>query len=260
MTVKKLISVLLCAALLLCFAGCAKKDASDATPTIETPETSGVLFLSIGAEFKVIYDTEGLVVAVEAISDDATEIVSSYSDAIGTACDTVVSTLVAKTVELSANGDNRVVVIKQASASGAPSAKFLEDVRMDTAEATDFEVVLILADTLTEDGNISADAAKDILTRQLKLTDVAMTCSEIVDDRYTLTFETDGAEREYQVDAFTGTVILQASADDYIIPDFDNLDAEPDVGYDDPSNDPANDNYVDSPLDADPFEDMEEDQ
>lgn len=259
MTVKKILSVLLCAALLLCFAGCAKKPVTEVTPTFETPEASGVLFVSIGAEFKVVYDTEGLVVAVDGINDEANQVIFTYSDAIGAACDTVISKLVEKTVELSANGNNRVVVIKQAPSSNAPSAKFLEDVRLDAAGATDFEVVLILADTLTEDGNISADAAKDILTRQLKLTDVTMTCSDIVDDRYTLTFETDGAEQEYQVDATTGTVILQSSADEVVIPDFDNLDAEPDVGFDDPANDPANDNFVDSPLDDEVFEELEED-
>lgn len=260
MTVKKLLSILLCAALLLCLAGCAKEPVTEVTPTVETPEASGVLFVSIGAEFKVVYDTEGLVVAVDATNDDANQVVSAYSDTVGAACDTVISKLVEKTVDLSANGNNRVVVIKQAPSSNAPSAKFLEDVRLDTASATDFEVVLILADALTEDGNISADAAKDILTRQLKLTDVTMTCSDIVDDRYTLTFETDGAEQEYQVNAATGTVILQASSDEFITPDFDNLDAEPDVGYDDPANDPANDNYVDAPLDEDPLEDLEKDQ
>lgn len=258
MTMKKLLSALLCAALLLCFAGCAKEPTNEVTPTLDTPEASGVLFVSIGAEFKVVYDTEGLVVAVEGTNDDAIQVVSAYSDAVGTACDVVVSKLVEKTVELSANGNNRVVVIKQAPGAAAPSAKFLEDVRLDTASATDFEVVLILADTLTEDGYISADAAKDILTRQLKLTDVAMTCSDVVDDRYTLTFETDGAEQEYLVDAVTGTVILQASAEDIVIPDFDNLDAEPDVGFDDPANDPANDNVLDSPLDEEIIEDTSE--
>lgn len=253
MTVKKLLSVLLCAALLLCFAGCAKEPANvEQNPTVETPDTAGVLFVSIGAEFKVVYDTEGLVVAVEATNDNANQVVSAYTDAIGSACDAVVSKLVEQTVDLAVNGLNRVVVIKQAPDAKTPSSKFLEDVRLDAAGATDFEVVLILADTLTEDGYISADAAKDILTRQLKLTDVTMTCSDVVDDCYTLTFEIDGAEQEYRVDAITGTVILQDSADDIIIPDFDNLDAEPEIIVDDPASDPANDNFLDAPQDEIP--------
>lgn len=252
MTARKFLSALLCAALLLCFAGCTKEPVTNVTPTFETPETAGVLFVSVGAEFKVVYDTEGLVIALDGTNDAAGEVVSAYGNANGAACDAVVSKLIKDTVDLGSNGSNRVVVIKQTPDSKTPSANFLEDVRLDTASVTDFEVVLILADALTQDGYITADAAKDILTRQLKLTDVTITCSDVVDDRYTLTFETDGAEQEYQVDAVTGTVILQTIADEFVDPDLDNMDGgEPDDDIYDPDGDPANDGFLDSPMDED---------
>ena len=93
---------------------------------------------------------------------------------------------------------------------------FLEDVRIDTVAVTDFEVVLIPADALTAEGYITADAAKDILTRQLKITDVEMTCSEAEDGVYTILFERDGAEQEYKVDAVTGTVMLESLPSDLL--------------------------------------------
>ena len=248
MNARKILSALLCAALLLCFAGCAKEPVTNVTPTFDTPETAGVLFVSVGAEFKIVYDTEGLVIALDGTNNAAGEVVSAYGDANGAACDAVVSKLIKDTVDLGSNGFNRVVVIKQASGSVVPSANFLEDVRLDAASATDFEVVLILADTLTQDGYISADAAKDILVRQLKLTDVTITCSDVVDDRYTLTFETDGAEQEYQVDAVTGTVILQTVVDEFVDPDVENMDGEQEEEIYDPDGDPANDGFLDSPM------------
>ena len=216
---KMILSVLLCAAVLLCFAGCEKEPATNVTPTFNTPEAAGVLFVSVGAEFKIVYDTQGLVVAVDGMNDAANETLATYTDAAGAACDSAVSKLVETAIELGTNQRNRVVVIKQAPDSQVPNANFLEDVRTDTVAVTDFEVVLITADTLTADGYISAEAAKDILLRQLKLVDMTVTCSNVKDGLYTLTFETDGAEQEYQVSAVNGTVVLEESLDDILSPD-----------------------------------------
>lgn len=247
---KKILSILLCVTLLLCFAACGNEPAPEATPTFDTPEVAGVLLVSVGAEFKIVYDTQGLVVAVEAMNDAANEAFAACADAVGAACDTVASKLVKSAIDLGSNNANRVVVIKQAPDAKVPSANFLEDVRVDTAAVTDFEVVLIAADTLTADGYISADAAKDILTRQLKLTDVTMTCSEVKDGLYTLTFETEGAEQEYQVDAVSGTVVLEATAEEDPSTDFENPDEEPQEEIiEDPAGDPANDEILDTPMD-----------
>ncbi|MBR2637114.1 MAG: hypothetical protein IKD34_08785 [Oscillospiraceae bacterium] len=249
---KKILSFLLCAALLLCFAGCTKEPASNVPPAFDTPEAAGVLFVSIGAEFKIVYDTQGLVIAVDSMNAAANETLTTYTSYAGSACDTVVSKLVETAIDLGSNQSNRVVIIKQASDSQVPSANFLEDVRVDTVAVTDFEVVLITADTLTVDGYISADAAKDILLRQLKLTDVTISCSEVKNGLYTLTFETDGAEQEYRVDAATGTVVLETNTGNEIIPDLDIPDdgGEPQEEImEDPAGDPANDGQLDSPMD-----------
>lgn len=251
---KKLLSILLCMALLLCFAGCSKDEPVPTQPPVSnTLETAGVLFLSIGTEFKVIYDTDGLVVAVEGMNETASDILVAYDNAIGTACDLVVSDLIKRSIEAGKHPQTRLVVIKQAPDSKSPSAAFLENVRIDAAAVTDYEVVLILADTLTENGYITKDAATDILTRQCKLTDVAVTCSEAEDGFYTLTFEIDGAEQEYKVNAVTGTVVLESLPSDFAIPDIDDydpLDREPqDTEPMDQFSSPEYNDYLDSPLD-----------
>lgn len=257
MHIKKLLSILLCTALLLCFAGCKDKEEASAptqAPVASTPETAGVLFLSVGTEFRVIYDTDGLVVAVESTNDTAAELLSSNDDAIGTACDLVVSDLIERSIAAGKHPQTRVVVIKQAPDSASPSAAFLENVRIDAAAVTDYEVVLILADTLTQEGYITADQAKDILTRQCKLTDVNIRCSDVEDGFYTLTFEIDGAEQEYKINAVTGTVVLESLPSDFAIPeieDNDPLDMQPmDTEPMDQFSSPEYDGYQDSPFEG----------
>lgn len=223
---KKILSVLLCAALLVCFAACGNQ-ASSATPTFHTPETAGVLFVSLGAEFKIVYDTEGMAVAVESTNDAAIAVVSALGNVSGTACSAVIGKLVETTIEQGSNQLNRVVVIKQAPGAQAPTDPFLEDIRLAAAAATDFEVVLVTADRLTAEGYISTDTATDILLRQLKLTDVTVRCSGVENGLYTLTFEISGAEQEYRLYAATGTVILETETEDVFSPDGDNMDGEP---------------------------------
>lgn len=258
MKMRKLLSILLCAALLLCITGCKdKEDTSTPAPTqalvSDTPEAAGVLFLSIGTEFKIIYDTDGLVVAVDSMNDTASELLSSNDDATGAACDVAVSDLIRRSLDAGKHPQTRVVVIKQAPESGAPSAAFLENIRIDAAAATDYEVVLILANTLTDEGYITADQAKDILTRQCKLSNVDINCSAVEDGFYTLTFEIDGAEQEYKIDAVTGTVLLESLPSDFDIPEIEENDPL-DLGPQEPENmdqfsSPEYDDYQDSPLD-----------
>lgn len=222
MNLKKIFTSLLCVAMLLALVACGNDSASTTKPQAENaPEAAGVLFVSTGAEFKVIFDTEGLVIAVDSMSDSAAEILLDYPEAIGLPCDKVVSNLVTLTAESGLHLATRVIVIKEAPGTKVPSASFLESVRVDAAAATEFEVVLITADTLTGEGYITADAAKDILTKQLKLTDVQIACSEAVDDTYTLTFEEEGAELEYKINAVTGTVILENPVSSGDAPEFD---------------------------------------
>lgn len=218
---KKILSIVICAAMILCLVACGNASAGKATlPQIDDAEAAGVLFVSIGAEFKVIYDEDGLVMAVESTEDAFDEISDTYSDAVGSPCDTVVSQLIKRTIEAEKHGATRVVVLKQAPGSKNPSANFLEDTRVDAAAVTDFEIVLISAKELTAEGYITPESAKDILTRQLKLVDVTVNCSEVEEATYTLTFESEGAEREYKMDAATGTVILDITAvDPFEIPE-----------------------------------------
>ena len=208
---KRLFAIVMCIALVLAMAACSKK-ASSPLPSIPDyldSAPAGVLFVSIGAEFKVIYDEGGLVMAVDSAEGSSEAIVNAYMDAVGSPCDTVVAQLTKRTIEADQHGPARVVVLKQAPSSATPSAKFLEDVRVDAAAATDFEVVMIAAKDLSAEGFISKDAAKDILTRQMKLVDVTVNCSEVEDSIYTLTFEEEGAEREYKMDASTGSIYLE---------------------------------------------------
>lgn len=251
MKMKKFFALILCAVLLLCAAGCNKEPAQDSLPTHEAPEVAGVLFVSIGAEYKVIYDAEGMVMALDSMTSTAADIVINYSDAAGATCGAVVSELVKQTIEDGKHPLNRVVVIKQAPESKTPTEAFLEYIKTSAIAVTDYEVVLIPADALTAEGYITADAAKDILSRQLKLTDVAMECSAPEDGVYTLTFELEGAEQEYEVDAVTGTVLLSSLPSDLMGDDgfdmYDDYEQDPDLIIDDPASDPANDNILDAP-------------
>ena len=238
---KKFFAMILCLAMVLAMAACGGNSAPAGTPTDDlasTPEAAGVLFLSTGAEFRVIFDTEGLVIAVNSSNESAAEILLDYPEAIGRPCDNVVSNLITLTASSGLHLATRVIVIKEAPGSKVPSASFLESVRVDAAAATDYDVVLITADQLTADGYITADAAKDILTRQLKLTDVQIACSEVVDDLYTLTYEENGAEMEYKIRAVTGTVILENPSSTGDAPAFDEagnlIEEEPDFIVDYP--------------------------
>ena len=215
MTAKKLFAAMICVAMLVCAAGCQKTSAPAVTsPVYKTPETAGVLFVSVGAEFKVIYDTDGLVIAVDGMTDTAADVIISLDATIGVPCDRLVSQLVKGTIDAGKHPYNRVVVIKQAPTSTVPNANFLEDVRIDAAAVTDYEVVMIPAESLTAEGYITSEAAIDILTRQLKLTDVTMNCVESTAGAYILTFELEGAEQEYEIDAVTGTVFLDSLPSD----------------------------------------------
>ena len=224
---KKILSILLCAALLFCVTACSNGTSSSVIPTFNTPEPAGVLFVSIGAEFKIVYDTQGMTVAAEGINEAAYEAVSAQGNTSGIACSTVISKLVETAIAQGSNQLNRVVVIKQAPGGQVPSDTFLEEIRTATVGITDFEVVLVTADTLTSEGYISADTAKDILLRQLKLTNVTVRCSEVSEDLYTLTCEISGAEREYQLYATTGTVILNPNAEEEVVsPDGEMMDGD----------------------------------
>ena len=237
MTVQKFLSALLCAALLLCVAGCKQEPAPATLPVNNTPEPAGVLFVSIGAEFKVIYDTDGLVIAVDSITDTAADVIISLEEIYGVPCDQLVSQLVKETISAGKHPYNRVVVIKQAPGSAPISSTFLEDVRIDAAAVTDYEVVLIPAENLTDKGYITGEAAVDILTRQLKLTDVTMSCVDNTAGAYVLTFELEGAEQEYQIDAVTGTVFLDSLPSDLMGPNEDIFQEDfygDEVEYDNP--------------------------
>ena len=227
MTAKKLFAALLCVAMLVCAAGCQKAPAPVATnPVYKTPETAGVLFVSVGAEFKVIYDTDGLVIAVDSMTDTAADVIVSLENTTGEPCDQLVRQLVKGAIDAGKHPYNRVVVIKQAPGSISPFATFLEDVRIDAAAVTDYEVVMIPAEKLTADGYITPETAIDILTRQLKLTDVSMNCVDNTAGAYILTFELEGAEQEYEIDAVTGTVFLESLPSELLGSDTGNYNEE----------------------------------
>ena len=239
MNLKKLIAAIMCIALVLAMAACGKEPTSilpSMPDYLGNAAPEGVVFVSIGAEYKVIYDGDGLVMAVDSAEDTSEAIVNAYMDAVGSPCDVVIAQLIKRTIEANQHGPARVVVLKQAPGSNVPSANFLEDVRVDAAAATDFEVVMIAAKDLNEEGLISQEAAKDILTRQLKLVDVTVNCSEAADKIYTLTFEQDGAEQEYEMDASTGSIYLEVPIFEVNDPTFEG---EPDF-------------QVDAPVDEEP--------
>lgn len=240
MNLKKFLATVLCVIMVLSLAACGEEPA--ATPTkpdlSNTPEAAGVLFVSTGAEFKVIFDTEGTVIAVDSGNETAAEILLDYPEAVGRPCDNVISNLVTLTADSGLHRATKVIVIKEAPGCKLPSASFLESIRVDTVASTQLEVVLITADSLTAEGYITAEAAKDILTRQLELTDVQIACSQVSEDLYTLTYEQNGAEMEYEINAVTGTVLLENPAFDGDAPLFDEngtpIEEEPDFIVDMP--------------------------
>ena len=258
MNIKKILSILVCVALLMCFAGCSKEEPAKATaPAVSSvPETAGVLLLSIGTEFKIVYDTDGLVIAVDGMNTTANEILLSYSDFIGIACDTVASDLVKRSIDAGKHPLTNVVVIKQTPDSKSPSAAFMENIRIDVASASGYDVVVVLVDNLDANGYITAETAKDIIARQCQLTGTTATCSDVKDGFYTLTFELAGAEQEYKVNAVTGTVVLESLPSDLDISDADQYNdpldmGEPDLTPDDHYGDPAFDDYMDAPQEGD---------
>lgn len=201
--IKKRFLPILCAAfMLLSLFGCTKNKTPESTPI-------GSLQLAIDYVFKVSYNNDGLVTTLTGLSEPSTGLAAGYSSAIGTACETVVTTLVQTIIDSGDCQNAQVIVLKQTPNSKVPSATFLEKIRTDAeAVAGGRPVLLITADQLTAEGFISASTAVTILTQHLSLADAKITCAEKPEDgKYALSVIHQGTETAYYVNADTGVVI-----------------------------------------------------
>jgi len=222
MNCKKILVTILSIAMLLCFAGCNK--APEATPTnppaigVQDPEATGMLLLSMDAEVKVTYDDGGLVMGVEAVNELGSELLEKCNIAEGTACDAAVADLVKLAVE-NTTSDLKAILIKQTLGSKSPSAKFLEDVRVDAeAAANGLDVILVEVSDLTEDGYLTAETAKDIFQRTQGI-EGAQISDEMVNGSYNITVTDGEEEMNYTMDGDTGRVTYLEPEPEIDLPD-----------------------------------------
>ncbi|MBE6903232.1 MAG: hypothetical protein E7480_01330 [Ruminococcaceae bacterium] len=159
---KKIISLLILAVLLLsCFAGCSPKSAGDTSSDIvsgdfEKPENyATVMLVTINPQFRLYLDEEGVVLAVEAINDDAKTIKNiSFKDQ---KAETVVQNLVVAANDGGFIKENAVVDIKIASVKDNDVTEILDKVKTSVnTKLTEMKI----------EAEVKASVSKDILPEE----------------------------------------------------------------------------------------------
>lgn len=201
MPIKKFFAILCVVFMLSSLCGC--------TNPQNTKNPIGSLQVAVDYVFEVKYNNDGLVTALTGLNNPSTVLADGYAAALDTPCETVVTTLVKTIVESGDCQNAEVIVLKQTPDSKVPSATFLEKIRKD-AEAVSGgrPVLLITADRLTKNGQISASTATDILTQHLSLSGAKITCAEKPEGgKYALSVIYQDTQTTYYVNADTGVVI-----------------------------------------------------
>lgn len=271
MNFKKVLAVLLSAALLLCLAACGGK-ATTTKPTGGTaqtfdPEAEGMLFLSMGAEIKVSYDKSGNVMTAEPANEAGQEILTETPVAAGTATSAAVAELVKAAVATSTS-ELKVILIKQTYGSSSPSKEFLGTIQAEAeAVAGSCKVISVAVEELTTDGYMPIDTIKAIFMANLGADSAEITVSEeLTNGIYYISHKSGDVTSTYTVDADNGIITYledvpvievmpeeETVADDSFDPE-ENVPGETEVNVDDPvSSDDIVDNG-DTPIE-DPFED-----
>lgn len=271
MNFKKVLAVLLSAALLLCLAACGGK-ATTTKPTGGTaqtfePEAEGMLYLSMGAEIKVSYDKNGNVMTAEPANEAGQEILAETPVAAGAATSAAVAELVKAAVSASTS-DLKVILIKQAYGSSSPSKEFLSTIQAEAeAVAGSCKVISVAVEELTADGYMPIDTIKAIFMANLGKDSAEITVSEdLANGFYYVAYKNDDVIGNYTVDADNGIITYledtpvievipeeETIADDSFDPE-ENIPGDTEVNVDDPV---SSDDIVDNGDTSieDPFDD-----
>ena len=231
---KKTIALILCAVVALClFAGCNKQDAASTTPgttagttpgtTVGTTATTstepttniyeestpaGTLYLTFGAAIEIIYDDEGRALQISGKNEAGKAIANACQNQLGKECVFAARAILRYTSDNQLVGDAKTVAVRVGKGEATPDAEFLDTIVTDCQYLVDEEcaglrLVKIGEERLTEDGELTLDAAKRLAFYFLNIPEADITGNnEPVDGVYTLT----GGEKSCTVDAFTGMV------------------------------------------------------
>lgn len=225
MTMKKLLSVLLAAVMLLTLCACGKADDytspdGDADASADAPQLSdavGRVVISADAEFQVAYDENGNAVGVINQNALAEAVADSYSDFAGKSCPQVVRELIDAVFEQNTVIDRGYVLIQLELGSALPSDSFLADVA-DEARLNKgaYGVVAVSAADLDADGRFNKATVLAILEAFLGGTEgLTVTCAEApADGSYSITCtDSSSQSTDYYVHTQTGAVVLADGAE-----------------------------------------------
>ena len=248
------------------------KTAPTAVPTREAVQPAGTLLLSVNPEIELDYDQKGNVLALEGINADGKKVVEAYPDFEGKSCRDVVGDLVTEINEAgyfdtTIEGHEKNIILKLAKGSEYPDDDFLEGIAEEvrtTVEANQIGSQALALDeddydkTLGSKGYISAEAARDIISKQLGRTDLQFVEKEyeLDDGVYEIEFLMDGVGYEYEVNAVNGKVQKVEAYDDTDygpnndgVTDYNDTDYGPNndgvTDYDDTDYGPNNDGVTD---------------
>ena len=203
---KKQISLLLCALLLLSLFTACKDSGNTAASTTETTATpAGTLLMSLGATFEVSFDQKGNVLEVNATNAQGEALEGEIGDFTGRGCVFLVRKLLRQAITAGALGDTKSLVVRLNTGDTEPVENFLETIVEDTQyladeEGTGIKVTALLKDDLTPEGLLSSAAAKSLVAKHLGVTPDTLQDGVLNADTKQYTF--DG----YTVDALYGTV------------------------------------------------------
>lgn len=213
---KKWIAALLCITLLLGLAACsqpASGQQAGGNTTIAEPDVFGMLVLNMNAIVNVSYDKDGLVLSISSENQLGDEIVAGMPKVLGSSCAKIVGDLITAIDTAAYAQEQKVILLKQATGSQAPSETFLQDILADAEKVAGGRAVVGAAvDTLTDEGYLSLDTAKELLAKQLGVEATALEGDPTVQDGlYWLAITQDDVTSSYSVDANLGAVEEQAT-------------------------------------------------
>ena len=265
-TLKKLLSLLVSVAMLVCvLAGCGSKDPQQTDP-IQTvdPIPAGMVVLSTEASVKISYDADGMVLDITGMNDHGIVLADTYTEYLGKSCATVVNELIlAADAAGNLNDSVKNIVIKQAVGSALPGSLFLETLATEAESAllqtnSSAKITLIDETGLDEEGYINIDTVKALLLNQLggETYDEFYGDSTPHNDYYIFTVVVNGIESSHTVDAVTGLIAdateedLLGDPDYYQDTEYIEYEPEPDYFEVDPYEDPYLDGDIDIPIES----------
>ena len=248
MHLKKLLAVALAAVLMLSLFACGKKD--EYQPTDDAAEEiaqnlingeAGRLTIYAEADMQIVYDKDGDILDIIALSTIAEEIVNAY-DFAEKDTSLAVKELIDSIVDLEIVISKGYVMIRQEPGSATPNDTFLKDIHEEAKQnKAELSIVLLSAEELDANGYFSAEIAVDILTAQVPTVEGSVfNCSdEPIGGSYQI-FCTDSANitTEYAVGAIDGSIVLMENSNQEEEPqEGTNIDETPDSDVFDPISD-----------------------